>query len=160
MGLTNIEIHRGKSKMMARFGLFKKLLFWVLSALFVVLLVELGIFAMVKLELLPFDMPSYKYPPTSITVDDNPYFGTWHKPDSTFFQRKWCLSAEYNFNSYGARDRERTQESPVPRAVMLGDSFVEGYGVNADNRLSNLIETGAATFCQKVSGCPFQFYVV
>jgi hypothetical protein len=43
-------------------------------------------------------------------------------------------------NSYGARDVERSPRSSQPRTIVLGDSFVEGFGLSAEQRLSNLLE--------------------
>jgi len=67
-------------------------------------------------------------------------WGAWHRPSSVAHNSHRCFSVTYTSNSYGARDRERTLRSDAPRAVFLGDSFVEGYGVADRDRLSNLLE--------------------
>jgi hypothetical protein len=72
--------------------------------------------------------------------DSNEYFGPWHQPNSTYLHRKSGRLFEYSFNAVGARDRERSTHSDVPRAVMLGDSFIEGYALQTEDRLSNLLE--------------------
>jgi hypothetical protein len=43
-------------------------------------------------------------------------------------------------NSYGARDRERELAGDTHRTVVLGDSFVEGFGVEAAERAGDLLE--------------------
>jgi hypothetical protein len=67
-------------------------------------------------------------------------WGAWRKPSSTANHTDNCFAVTYRSNSYGARDRERSLTAGTKRAVMLGDSFVEGFGVTEDKRLSNLLE--------------------
>jgi hypothetical protein len=67
-------------------------------------------------------------------------WGGWHKPSQTAKHVANCFSVEYRSNAYGARDRERSFTARAPRAVILGDSFIEGYGVEESTRLSNLLE--------------------
>ena len=69
-------------------------------------------------------------------------WGGWHKPSSTANHIDNCFSAVYRSNSYGARDRERSLAAGSKRVIMLGDSFVEGFAVNEEVRLSNLLERG------------------
>jgi hypothetical protein len=66
-------------------------------------------------------------------------WGAWHRPSSRAANRNWCFNAQYTANSYGARDIERTEDG-AGRALFLGDSFVEGYTVNDDDRLTALLE--------------------
>jgi hypothetical protein len=67
-------------------------------------------------------------------------WGAWHKPSSTATHIDNCFSVAYRSNSYGARDRERSVAADTKRAIMLGDSFVEGFAVDEEARLSNLLE--------------------
>ena len=67
-------------------------------------------------------------------------WGGWHRPSSTAHHSERCFSVTYTSNSYGARDRERTMTETTKRAVVLGDSFIEGYGVDEPKRLSDLLE--------------------
>lgn len=69
-------------------------------------------------------------------------WGAWRPPSSTAHSTSTCFSVSYRSNSYGARDRERSVTASGPRAVVLGDSFVEGYGVDEGKRMSNLLEDG------------------
>lgn len=88
----------------------------------------------------PASKPTYRLNYTPFWADINPAFGTWHPPNGHFFHKSGCYSVEYITNSYGARDIERTLHSSLPRTVVLGDSFVEGYGLPANDRLSNVLE--------------------
>ena len=70
-------------------------------------------------------------------VEANPDFGVWHGPNSSYRHLTTSYDVSYRANSYGARDKERTRTSGAHRRVIvLGDSFVEGYGVKAEDRFS------------------------
>ena len=70
-------------------------------------------------------------------VDVNPNFGVWHPANATFHHVGDCFDAVYHTNSYGARDAERARVSSMRRHIVLGDSFVEGYGVAEGDRLTD-----------------------
>jgi hypothetical protein len=73
--------------------------------------------------------------------DINEHFGVWHYPNRTVRVASPCFSVEYRSNSYGARDHEVSQRSSAAcRVVVLGDSFVEGYGVNVHDRMTDIAE--------------------
>lgn len=112
---------------------------WVV---FVALFVELSIFLYVQLFPWPYSVPSYSWENavSSFWVDRDSSFGVWHEPNSTYRHTKSCFTVDYRANEYGARDRERQRTAPTPRTVVLGDSFVEGFGVNEVERLSNRLE--------------------
>jgi hypothetical protein len=76
----------------------------------------------------------------SFYEDRDPHFGVWHPPNASYRAVRECFDVVYESNSYGARDRERTRQSSEPRVVVLGDSFVEGVGVEAEDRLSDRLE--------------------
>ena len=87
--------------------------------------------------------------------DIDPDFGVWHYPNRSVTHTTPCFSAEYTSNSYGARDRERDRDSAAQnRVVVLGDSFVEGYGVNSSDRMTDIAEqlSGAEFLNFGVSG--------
>ena len=67
-------------------------------------------------------------------------WGAWHRPSSTAYHTANCFSVTYRSNSYGARDKERSRSATAARAVVLGDSFIEGYGADEGERLSNRLE--------------------
>lgn len=68
------------------------------------------------------------------------HFGVWHHPSSTYLHKKACFTAQYASNAFGMRDKERTKDADQPRVVILGDSFIEGWGNSSEDRLSNLLE--------------------
>ena len=69
---------------------------------------------------------------------DHEEFGLWRRPNTIF--RHPTLKVDYRTNSVGARDRERLEVDDAPRIVVLGDSFVEGWNLPTEQRLTNLLE--------------------
>lgn len=67
-------------------------------------------------------------------------WGAWHTANAVSRQDSACFSVSLRANSFGARDRERAVDGDASRTVVLGDSFAEGWGVEAEQRLSNLLE--------------------
>ena len=84
--------------------------------------------------------------PPPMSVDDNfydgnhPVFGVWRRPGASVVQWSPCFKVEYHTNDVGALDRERNPRSDQSRVVVLGDSFVEGWGLPTEARVSNLLE--------------------
>lgn len=74
-------------------------------------------------------------------------WGAWHKPNAKAFHRLPCFAVNYTSNSIGARDVERASPGAPNSAIFLGDSFIEGWGVRDEERLSNIFErtTGKAS---------------
>jgi len=70
--------------------------------------------------------------------DYNEIFGAWHIKNSKFRHKKSCFDVDYSFNSFGARDTYRDKD--IVSTIVLGDSIVEGYGVDDNYRFSNLLE--------------------
>lgn len=68
-------------------------------------------------------------------------WGAWHQPDSRTRHIKACFDAGYRSNAVGARDQPRSLAAAShPRYVVLGDSFVEGWGVGGGERFSDALE--------------------
>ena len=68
-------------------------------------------------------------------------FGAWHYPDVEFLHKSSCFEVRYRSNSYGARDRERsTLAEGRRRFVVLGDSYAEGWGVDDEDRVTDVLE--------------------
>ena len=82
-------------------------------------------------------------PPAHSTLWDPAHseFGVWHHPHATAVHTRQEFSVVYRTNSIGARDVERKRDSDHSRVVVLGDSFIEGWGVSEAQRLTNLLET-------------------
>lgn len=71
----------------------------------------------------------------------DPVVGIWKRPEVTFRHIDKCFDVTYQSNSFGARDVERSLSSPAQRrVVVLGDSFVEGFGIRDEDRLTNRLE--------------------
>jgi hypothetical protein len=71
---------------------------------------------------------------------DHPELGVWRRPNASFEHASPCFDVSYRTNSVGARDVERSSDEQAPRVVVLGDSFLEGWGVPDGERLSNRLE--------------------
>ena len=90
--------------------------------------------------LLPYrTYPTSRVPQYWASID--PAVGVWRYPNVTFVQKERCFDVTYRSNSAGARDPERQLRSSASRRfVVLGDSFIEGYGLAAEDRATNLLE--------------------
>ncbi len=91
------------------------------------------------------DLIPLKHYPTSnerLFMDDiNPHFGVWRYPNRSVRHTGACFDVEYRSNSQGMRDAEVQFESAgEKRVVVLGDSFVEGFGVEERDRLTEVAE--------------------
>jgi hypothetical protein len=76
-------------------------------------------------------------------ADSNPWFGVWHDPHSSFKHVSPDTTLTYHANAWGMRDRERNKSaSGKNRVVVLGDSFMEGWGVATEDRMSDRLERG------------------
>jgi len=103
-------------------------------------LAEIACFIYIHVTNWPSSRPTYHVNYNSFWADINPVFGVWHRPNGHFLHASGCFSVEYDTNSYGARDVERSVQSTRARTIMLGDSFIEGLGLPAQDRLSNILE--------------------
>jgi hypothetical protein len=103
-------------------------------------LAELASMMIVNFSKWPSSKPSYHVNYNSFWADSNPAFGVWHRSSGHFIHKEGCFTVEYDTNSYGARDQERALRSSAPRTIVLGDSFVEGLGIPAEARLTNILE--------------------
>jgi hypothetical protein len=103
--------------------------------------IELASIVLVHLKKWPLTRPTYHLGRYEFWGTYNPVFGMWHPPNGHFLHQEGCFSFEYSTNSYGARDMERSLHSDHPRTLVLGDSFMEGFGLPVDERLSNVLES-------------------
>ena len=87
--------------------------------------------------------PSYVHAPSKFSgpwlKEDDPW-GAWHYSETGARQHEDCFSVALKSNWFGARDRERTIDGDPHRTIVLGDSFAEGLGVEAAERVSDLLE--------------------
>lgn len=124
-------------------------------------LLELGTLGLVEAGVLHTPRPPRAGP--AFWQGDHPDFGVWHHPNAEWEHRSACFRVTYRTNSVGARDVERALRSPRPRVVVLGDSFLEGWGVKRAQRVSERLE--AATGLEHLNFAmahfgPYQAYLV
>lgn len=67
-------------------------------------------------------------------------WGAWHKPNAKVRDQRPCFDVVYTSNSMGARDVERKLPTTQNSAIFLGDSFIEGLGLQDFDRLTNRFE--------------------
>src|SRR6218665_315271 len=127
--------------------LLKRLRFFLIQVILLVLVVEL--FSFITIRWLHFGQPPKVYTNQFLPffVDNYKSFGVWHYANATTRHIGPCWNVEYQFNSYGARDDEKQRASEKKRILFLGDSFIEGYGIDKDKRLSNLMEKNMDVEC-------------
>jgi len=123
----------------------KNILLLFASLLFCFLFSEFTVFLVSELSYLPLRRPSYDFKSIDFVGgfwgDINPHFGVWHKSHHQYRHIFPCFDVVYSSNSYGARDIERRLVSgSTDRVIVLGDSFIEGYGVQYDKRLTSILE--------------------
>ncbi len=88
-------------------------------------------------------IPYHHYPTSEerVLADMNRHYGVWRHPNRSVRHSGACFDVAYRTNSHGMRDAERSFKSESEeRVVVLGDSFVEGYGVEAEDRLTEAAE--------------------
>ncbi|RYD56676.1 MAG: hypothetical protein EOP56_11550 [Sphingobacteriales bacterium] len=99
--------------------------------------------------------------PKNAYADRDTTVGVWHSPNDTWIQNGPCFTAEMKSNAFGARDNN--WESGKDGYLFLGSSFIEGYGVNYNERVSEHFEklTGKEVFNCAMSGTfsPVQYYM-
>ncbi len=115
---------------------------WVGSFFVFFILLEVSLYVFTRYIDLPINIPSYLSPSTNTFHSDiNKDFGVWHKPNSSYQHQKTCFNVKYTSNQFGARDQERKIATTNERVVVLGDSFIEGFGVEKEFRLTDLLES-------------------
>lgn len=114
----------------------------ILVVVFSYFALEAGTCVLMKRDILFGDIPSFSFEHIGprFWQDLNPDFGVWHLPDTSFRHRKSCFDVVYQTNPEGMRDKPRERNGDTSRILMIGDSFIEGWGVPEPDRLSNLLE--------------------
>ncbi len=121
----------------------KRFVFWTILVVWTLVLVEATTAGYFLLELSrTYYRPLYLEEPNDqwFWRTEHHDWGAWHKPSSAAHHTHHCFSVSYRSNSYGARDKERSIKAAAKRGLLLGDSFMEGYAVDEEKRLSNLLE--------------------
>lgn len=104
-------------------------------------LLEVSLFLAARLGLLTMDLPSFTFANVSpFWTDSNKDFGVWHPVSGQYRHTRSCFDVMYRSNAHGMRDPDRALRSGKPRVVVLGDSFVEGFGVTDGQRLTDVLE--------------------
>jgi hypothetical protein len=101
---------------------------------------EIGSFVAIKAGWFDVELPGY-----SLSGSDffwkiiNPNFGVWHEANDTMAHRGRCYDVTYKSNSLGMRDNEIAKVARGHRVVVLGDSFVDGWGVDFGQRFTETL---------------------
>ena len=114
---------------------------WAIVLLLSLIAIEIAFQAAVRLGFVHFPLPSYSFANTEpfwrVLSGD---FGVWHPRHATYRHRKTCFDVTYTSNSHGMRDAEVPQRSAQPRVAVIGDSFVEGWGIDYGRRFTERLE--------------------
>lgn len=102
---------------------------------------EIGCFIAVKAGWFRVQLPSYSLASSEwFWKASNPNFGVWHQPNGEMHHQRNCFDVYYNSNSFGMRDADVPLTGKPHRAVVLGDSYVEGVGVDYGKRFTEILE--------------------
>lgn len=111
------------------------------------ILIEITCFIFIKTGYISATLPQFFTDPRDTMVfpytyaDVNEHWGVWHY-NYPVKARYGCVTITCNPNSKGARDVERKVHSAdTSRCIVLGDSFMEGFGIADKDRVSNLLES-------------------
>ena len=121
---------------------------WIQSVLLILIILLVCLEAMsvvaIEYDFIAVDAPNYRRPNTRpFWIDRNPYFGMWHEANTSHVHTKACFSVTYRTNAYGVRDRSRQSAGKLPRVVVIGDSFIEGNGLEREDRTTEILELGS-----------------
>lgn len=115
----------------------------IVSLILSFVLLEVGLAWLCSNGRLKIGKPSYCFSNigSRFWSDSNPHFGVWHAPHASFRHVSPDYDLTYHANSHGMRDRERPLKAPGKnRILVVGDSFIEGWGVATENRLTDRLE--------------------
>lgn len=117
-----------------------------LVGLFTYILIEITCFIFIRTGYIGANLPQFFTDPRDTMVfpytyaDVNEQWGVWHY-NYPIKARYGCVTITCNPNSAGARDVERNLHSTdTNRCIVLGDSFMEGFGIADNDRIGNLLE--------------------
>ena len=92
-------------------------------------------------------------------------WGAWHKKNSISKHSRSCFNVNYESNNLGARDVEDYSKNfPKDSILALGDSFMEGYGLNHEDTLTFKIQKKIKKKVYNLSSSydfgPLQYYLL
>lgn len=113
----------------------------LLSVVVFLVTLEAGCFIAIKAGWFDLELPDYSLDGVNwFWKVVNPDFGVWHEPNDRMHHEKRCFDVTYRSNAFGMRDAETPMSGETHRVVVLGDSFVEGWGVGDDARFTEVLE--------------------
>jgi lysophospholipase L1-like esterase len=133
----------------------RRLVDWLVAIAISLACVEIALHAAVRLGFSDLDLPGYSLAQAQpFWQDINADFGVWHPANARYRHHKSCFDLTYTSNAHGMRDRDVELASSASRVVVLGDSFVEGWGVADEHRFTERLAalTGVAHLNFGVSG--------
>src|SRR5438477_17552 len=68
----------------------------------------------------------------------NPYWGMWHFANNVVDHRRSCFAARYQTNEYGMKSPP--VRPGTKRIALIGDSFIEGFGLDNDQTAAHQLE--------------------
>lgn len=115
---------------------------WLFAVGLTAILFEVGVAVLAETDLVFINTPDYTWSNERIFfhADIDSVFGVWHPANISYVHSAACFAVRYETNAYGARDRPRERQSSSSRIVVLGDSFVEGFGVRSESRFTDRLE--------------------
>lgn len=114
----------------------------LIQGLFFFFFLEIFLAICIKLSLLNIIEPSYTFNDASAlqTRFDNS-IGFVPAPLSKFQRKQYCYDISYDYNSMGFLGNVPSKSSKKSKIILLGDSFLEGYGVSEKERMSFVLDT-------------------
>lgn len=124
------------------FSFWKTFKTWSIRLLVFILFSELGLMIVANVGLIDCQHPTYTLQSDSqYLAKFDPSIGFIHRPKSSYILKLNCTDKiKYTFNSIGFLERDLPRNISGKRIILLGDSFMEGYGVKPSDRLSNRLE--------------------
>ena len=119
-----------------------------------------------KMKILKFyNVPTYTLEKKENWFSKDKDLGVWHKKNFSFTEKTSCYKVKYKSNDVGARSEINYLKLGNDKNVfIIGDSFVEGYGVNNKEVFSELVTKNTAktglNFGTSGHFGPVQYYLV
>ena len=111
---------------------------WLLAIAISLVCVEIMLQVAIRLGFADLDLPSYSLAQARpFWQDINADFGVWHPANARYRHSKSCFDLTYASNGFGMRDGPTALRSQRPRVAVIGDSFVEGWGIEDGRRFTD-----------------------